>query len=755
MFAAFGRFAFRHRVAIVVVYALLIPLGVVMSRGVLPKLRAGGFEDPAAESWRVYDKLVRTLGIGAGDIVAIYTVPTGTVDDVAVLSAVLPAVEAVKADPSVIRVASMWDTGADTFVSRDRRRTFVAVSVHGDDEEKFRVLARLRPLLEQPTKDMEGLRMDLGGISAVNQAVFRTIEHDLQVAELLAFPLTALLLVVIFQSLASAALPLLMGACAVAFAMVAMRGLVAVIDVSIFAANTISILGLGLAIDYSLFLVARFREELHAGRDVEDAVVATMTTTGRAVAFSGLTVLASAGGLFAFPQMLLRSVAWGSLAVVAGSLLMAVTLLPALLALLGPRVDALRIPWFPPRPPAEGSGFWFAVSRAVMKRPVIVAVVVVVGMLALAMPFERFDASLPDHRILPRETPARVAMEILNDEFLPHQLSAHEVVVTFADGDVFDPRFARAHLDVLDQLQKQMKAIAGVSRVDGPLTLADHVGRERAITMLLAPRSEQDGTLAAVLDAITEGPHVRIGVVSAAVFNEATSLRQVDALRNLTVPPGVHVEVGGVSAILVDLRQTVRDRSPLMIGFVSSVMFLVLFLVFGSVTIPIKAMIMNSLSLTASFGALVWVFQDGRFTRLLHYEPLYISDATQPLVLFAVVFGLSMDYEVLLLSRVREEYVRTGDNEASVAHGLARTGRLITNAASLLVVVVGAFITSDILFMKTLGVGMALAVALDATVIRALLVPATMRLMGRWNWWAPAPLHRLWVKAGLGDVPHG
>jgi uncharacterized membrane protein YdfJ with MMPL/SSD domain len=754
MFAAFGRFAFRHRVAIVVLYALLIPVGAVMSRGVMPMLRAGGFEDPAAESWRVYDTLVHTMGIGAGDIVAIYTVPSGTVDDVAVLSAVLPAIEAVRADKSVIRVASMWDTGADTFVSPDRRRTFVAVSVHGDDEEKFRVLRRLEPLLAQPTQDMDGLTMHLGGISAVNQAVFRTIEHDLQVAELLAFPLTAVLLLVIFQSLASAALPLLMGACAVAFAMVAMRGLVAVIDVSIFAANTISILGLGLAIDYSLFLVARFREELHAGRSVEDAVVTTMNTTGRAVAFSGLTVLASACGLFAFPQMLLRSVAWGSLAVVAGSLLMAVTLLPAMLALLGHRVDALRIPGFAPRPPADGAGFWFSVSQAVMRRPVLVAVVVVVGMAALAVPFARFEPSLPDHRILPRGTPARTAMELLNDEFLPHQLSAHEVLVTFADGDVLDPRVARAHLDTLEGLHRQMKAIDGVARVDGPLTLADVVGRERAYAMLLKPRAEQDATLATVLDAITEGPHVRIGVVSSAVFNQEISLRQVEALRALTLPPGVTLQVGGVSAILVDLQHTVRTRSPVMIGFVSSVMFLVLFLVFGSVTIPLKAMIMNSLSLTASFGALVWVFQDGRFTGLLRYEPLHISDATQPLVLFAVVFGLSMDYEVLLLSRVREEYLRTGDNDASVAHGLARTGRLITNAAALLVVVVGAFVTSDILFMKTLGVGMALAVALDATVIRALLVPATMRLMGQWNWWAPGPLRRLWERAGLGDHSH-
>ncbi|MBM4281866.1 MAG: MMPL family transporter, partial [Deltaproteobacteria bacterium] len=485
MFAAFGRFAFRHRVAIVAVYALLIPLGAWFSRGVLPMLRAGGFDDPSAESWRVRGLMVEQMKIGSGDVVAIYTVASGTVDDVEVLAAVLPALEAVKKDVDVVAVRSMWDAGGDIFVSKDRRRTFVAVSLRGDDQAMFDTYGRLRPLLEQPVREMAGLQVAFGGIAPTNQAVYRTIERDLRNAELLAFPLTAVLLVVIFQSLASASLPLLLGACSVAFAMVAMRALITVVDVSIFAANTISILGLGLAIDYSLFVVARFREELHAGRDVESAVVATMSTTGRAVAFSGLTVLASACGLFAFPQMLLRSVAWGSLAVVAGSLLMAMTLLPAMLALLGPKVDALRVPLFPPRPPSEGSGFWFTVSQAVMRRPILVTVVVVTGMVTLGVPFARFEASVPDHRILPAGDDARAAMDLLNTEFLPHQLSAHDVIVTFTDGDVLDPAVARAHLDVLHDLQQTIAAIPGVTRVDGPTSVVDVVGKERGYAMLL------------------------------------------------------------------------------------------------------------------------------------------------------------------------------------------------------------------------------------------------------------------------------
>lgn len=749
MFAALGHFVFRRRLAIVLIYALIVPLGAFFSRGVLPLLRSGGFEDPTAESWQVRDVLTGEMGLGNADLVLLLQVQSGTVDDVEVVSAVIPLIETLKADPDVVRVASFYDTGAAAFVSIDKQTTLVILSIGGDDETKSRAFRRLQPVADEAVAAVAGMSVQYAGLAPVNNALYATIEEDLWRAELLAFPLTALLLIVIFQSLASASLPLILGACSVAFALVAMRILVLFTDVSIFSANVISILGLGLAIDYSLFLVARFREELARGREVEDALVVTCATTGRAVAFSGLTVLASACGLFVFPQMFLRSVAFGALAVVAGSLLMALTLLPALLALLGHKVDALRVP-FLPKPTADVGAFWLWVSKAVMKRPIVVAIAVIVPMGLMAVPFERFNPSLPDHRILPKGTPARSAMETLNTAFLPHQLAAHDVIVTFEDGDVFDDRLVKGHLAVLADLHDQIRAIPGVTRVDGPLSLGDVIGRERALTLLARPRAEQDENLLMILDTISEGRRVRIGVVSGHEFNDEASIAQVAALRSLKLPAGVELKVGGVSGVLVDLQHAIKTRGPIMIGFTCAVMFFVLFLVFGSVTLPLKAMVMNFLSLTASFGALVWIFQDGRFTELLRYEPLYLSDATEPLILFAVVFGLSMDYEVLLLSRVREEFDKTGDNEASVALGLARTGRLITNAAALLVVVVGAFITSDILFMKTLGVGMALAVALDATVIRALLVPATMRLMGEWNWWAPAPLKRLWERAGLG-----
>ncbi len=753
MFAALGRFAFRRRTAILIVYALLVPVWLFFARGVMPLLRSGGFEDPTAESWQVRDVLTDEMGLGNADLIVIYSVPSGTIDEVEVLGAILPAIEAAKKDTDVIRVGSVYETGAPALASADRTKTFLIVSMSGDDETKSRAYLRLKPMFDASVADVPGMKVQFGGLSPVNSTLYATMEHDLWRAELFAFPLVAILLIFIFQSLVSTALPLILGVCSVAFAMVAMRLLLLITDVSIFAANVISILGLGLAIDYSLFVVARFREEMARGRSVEDALVNTMSTTGRAVAFSGLTVLASACGLFVFPQMFLRSIAYGGVAVVVGSLVMAMTLLPALLAALGTRIDSWRVP-FLKAPTAEAGTFWVFIAKTVMKRPIVVVVLVVVPMIMLALPFQRFKPALPDHRILPAGTAAREAMEVLNTAFLPHQMAAHDVLVTFTDGDVFDPALTGDHLDVLWDIGEQLKAIEGVARVDSPWSLADAIGKVRAREMLQRPSAEQDGTLQILLDGITEKRRIRLGVVSTEVFNEPISIAQVTALRSLQLPTTVTVDVGGVSAVLYDLQACIRARAPIMIGFVCVVMFIVLFLVFGSVTLPIKAMLMNFLSLTASFGALVWVFQDGRFTTLLNYEPLYLSDATEPLILFAVVFGLSMDYEVLLLSRVREEFLKSGDNEQSVAAGLARTGRLITNAAALLVVVVGAFITSDILFMKTLGVGMALAIALDATIIRALLVPATMRLMGQWNWWAPTPLKRLWLKIGMGDSPH-
>ena len=742
MFAALARFCIRYKWPVVGLYALLLPAAILVGVPVFKHLKAGGFEDKGAESWSVKEDLEDKIKVGGGDLIAIYTAQSGTIDDVEGFGAVLAAITRVEKDPGVISVVSYYQTGAMQFVNADKTKTFVFMTLEGDDQQKLETMRRVAPLLEAPP-----FTLQLGGLMPVTEELQDIIAADLFRAEAIAFPITAVLLVVIFGSVASAALPLALGLMAIVLALAVLRVLLLFTDVSIFAVNIVTLLGLGLAIDYSLFLVNRFREELpKLGPD--GALVRAVTTTGRAVAYSGVTVAASLLGLFVFPQMFLRSMAWGGIAIVLLTVVLSLTLLPALLAVLGRNIDAWRVPFIHKLEDApRAETFWHRVATEVMKRPVLVAIAVVAPLLLLGAPFLRFDPSMPDYRILPPDTAAYRANEVLDREFAGKQMTPFDVLVTTTG-----PALTKENLEHLYDLGERLAKIPGVRAVSGLFTLVPGVSKEKLIETLSKPRAEQDPQVQMGIDAFSRQDAFRFGLYTDLVFNDALALDMVKQLRALPAPPGMKITVGGASAFLLELKENLRARAPVMIGIVCAVMFAVLFFVFGSVTIPIKAMIMNSLSLTASFGAIVWIFQDGRFESLLGYQSLGISDTSQPVLMFAVVFGLSMDYEVLLLARVREEYLRTGDNTLAVANGLAKTGRLITSAAALLVVVIGAFGTSSIVFMKALGVGMALAIALDATIIRALLVPATMKMMGKWNWWAPAPLAKLADRAGLSDL---
>ncbi len=739
MFAALGRFTYRYRLAILAAYAILILPLVWLGAPVFEKLRAGGFEDPTSESWAVYQALENNIKVGGPDLMALYTAPTGTVDDIEAYAAAIEAITRVEQDPGVVSTASWYTTQAPQLINKDKTRTFVLIAVRGDDQAKIEAARRITPLLEAPP-----LVMQLGGVLPVNMGVATTVADDLKRAELVAFPITAVLLLFFFGSGTSAALPLVLGALSIALALAFLRVLASFTPVSIFAVNLVTLLGLGLAIDYSLFLISRYREELPR-LGVEGAIKRTLTTTGRAVAFSGVTVAASLCGLFVFPQMFLHSMAIGGIVVVLGAVVFATTLLPALLAVLGKRIDALRLPFVRTRPKEDEDSFWHGVAYAVMRRPALTVLLVATPLIILGAPFLRFNPSFPDYRILPPTDPAFVANDILDREFAGKQMTPIDVVVK-TQGRALD----RANLEKLYQLSKILES-KPVRQVSGLFTLAQNVDKDVIIDKLSLPAEQQDPQVQMAIDVFSHGDLFRFAVFLDVTFNEPGSIALVRELRALEIP-GLEISIGGAAPFLIDLKDALVARSPWMIGVVCLVMFVVLFLVFGSVTLPLKAMVMNALSLTASFGAIVWVFQDGRFTDVLGYIPLGISDTTAPLLMFSIVFGLSMDYEVLLLARVREEWIRTGDNEASVAHGLARTGSLITRAALLLFVVIAAFGTSHIIFMKSLGLGMALAILLDATIVRGLLVPAAMKLMGKWNWWAPGPMVALWQRAGLSDL---
>ncbi|WP_433009393.1 MMPL family transporter [Kribbella sp. CA-294648] len=469
-------------------------------------------------------------------------------------------------------------------------------------------------------------------------------------------------------------------------------------------------IGLGLAIDYALFIVTRFREQLALGNDVETALAVTMSTAGRTVAFSGVTVGVAISSLVLFPVMFLRSMAYGGAAAVLVALIAALTALPALLAVLGHRVNNLRIPFLKRHVGSSEHGAWYRLAHSVMRRPIRYVVVLVPLLLILGIPFLQAQLGGVDHRALPSGADSRTVTEVLRSDFAGAGGSDVLVAARVSSGDP-----ATVLAPYIAELQ-QVKDVTGVQ-------------------------------LAGVKD----------GIASVVVHTHYTSQELpardvVNGVRAVEPPAGVSVEAGGDTAALVDLLDVLRERAPWMAGFVVLVTFVLLFVAFGSVVLPAKALLMNVLSLSASFGAMVWIFQDGNLSGLLDFTPAGFLDATNPVLLFAVLFGLSMDYEVFLLSRIREEYDRTGDNSQAVALGLQRTGGIITSAALLLIIVVGAFATSGIVFVKMIGIGLVIAIAIDATVVRALLVPATMRLLGHANWWAPGPLARWWQRHGFRET---
>ncbi len=713
MFEALGRAAYRRRWWVIATAVAFLAVAAGWGTGVFGRLSGGGFDDPGSDSYRAAQRAAAELGRDDADVLVLYSSPDRTVDDPAFRQAVTSTLAALPST-AVERTTSWYDTPAAPLVSADRHATYAVLVLRGaDEEQRTDALTSIEDSLAAP-----GLDTKVGGGITIGRDIEERISADIARAEMLSMPVLLVLLVLIFGSVVAAGLPLAIGVTAILGAFTALRLFTLVTDVSVFAVNVITILGLGLAIDYGLFMVSRFREELRRGLSTEEAVVRTMATAGRTVAVSGLTVAIALAGLLIFPQVFLRSMGFGGMAAVLVAMVAALTLLPALLAVLGPRVDAL-----PVRrrraPAATGEGGWARLARSVMRRPVLYAVSVVALLLALGLPFLRVTFGGIDARALPAGTESRVVAETLDREFTANVGSPVEAVVT---------------------LPAPAGSAGSAGSAAGQAALRSWVDSARGL----------DGiTSAAVTGAAGSTARVELGLAGDPISGEARAV--VQRVRDLPPPAGGEVLVGGRTAELVDLLASVGSRLPWMALLVAGTSFVLLFLAFGSVVLPVKALLMNVLSLSASFGAIVWIFQDGHLSGLLDFTPTGTLEATQPILVLAIVFGLSMDYEVFLMSRIKEQYDLTGDNTAAVATGLQRTGGIITSAALLLVVVIGAFSLSGIAFIKLIGVAMIIAIVIDATVVRALLVPATMRLLGRANWWAPAPLRRLHARIGFAE----
>ncbi|MET8246297.1 MMPL family transporter [Streptomyces sp. NPDC005202] len=706
----------RPRLSLLAALVLTV-LAILAGSGVADRLGSGGWEDPTAESTYATKALEREFPDSQPNLLLLVDSRRSSVDDPAVAAKARRLAARLATEKGVTGVGSYWQSGAPALRARDGHEALIAARITGDDNAMGKTLDRIAPSY----RGTHGpVRVTVGGPVAVRHEMQTIIREDLTRAELIALPVTLVLLVMVFGSAVAALLPLGIGIVAILGTNAVLRGLTEFTDVSVFAMNLTTALGLGLAIDYALFIVRRFREELSTGAEPLTAVGTTLRTAGRTVLFSALTVAVSLAAMMVFPQYFLRSFAYAGIAVVLLAAGAALILLPAALVLLGHRVNSLDLRRLfrrrsPGNPGAEGTA-WARTATLVMRRAPFFALATTAVLVLLGLPFLGVKFGTADDRQLPSTAESHMVQQHIREGFPGSPGGGLEV---FAEGRATQAQYAA--------YKERVAALPEVLRVDGPLVKGD------SAYFTVLPRGE-------------------------AVDDAAQHL--VGELRSTGAP--FDTKVTGTAAVLVDSKHAIGERLPWAVVFIAVVTLLLVFLLTGSVLIPVQAVLLNALSLTAMFGAVVWVFQDGHLSGLLGFTSTGSIETTLPVLMFCVAFGLSMDYGVFLLSRIKEEYDRggtshpgkavgDGDHSRAVRYGLQRTGGLITAAAVILAVVMVAIGTSRVTSTKMLGLGIALAVLMDAMIVRSLLVPAVMRLTGRATWWAPSPLRRFHARFGLSE----
>lgn len=729
MFSILGRAAYRWRWVILLLWALALLVAAPIVPRVSEVLKVGGFSSPNTEAAHARAVLERELGFAPSTLLVVYQSESLPATDPRFQQAVARSLANVRALPGVTDV--LLPSTDPAMISRDGTTAYAIVGLDLPPEEA----QRLAPAFEAAVQPQPELQISIAGGPVFYRDIETVSQRDLRRAELIVFPFATIALLLVFGSVIAAMMPLLVGAAGVAVVLLTLFAIASRVDLSIFVLNLATMLGLGLAVDYSLFITSRFREELaRQGRDVPRALERTMATAGKAVFFSGATVLIGLTGLALFEFMFLRSVGIAGVVVVAWSTIAALTLLPALLAVAGTRIDRFSV-----RGRSflghHGDDFWVRLSEGVMARPVAVLIPTLALLLLVGAPFLDANISSPDATILPKDQPSRQAFDILVQEYGAGEISPFLIVLE-SPGRIFDRDALGEIYDISSRLANDPR----VTRVQSITPPA--LPREQAIGVASLQRGLQQVGVDTGASRLANDNAAVIFAYTAYLPNDEENKALLAELRALD-PPGMTLLVDGGTAEIVDSVGEMYADFPRAIALIVVATYLVLLVLFRSLLLPLKAILMNGLSILASYGALVWVFQEGHLSRFMGFSALGFVEASLPIIMFCVLFGLSMDYEVFLLSRVREEWERTGDNTRAVAVGLQRSGRIITSAALLVVVVTASFVTADVVIIKALGFGIALAVFLDATVVRALLMPSTMKLLGHWNWWLPSPLQRL------------
>lgn len=693
---------------VVILAVVFLAVSVVVGAPLTGKLTGAGFEDPGAEFVHARNRLEQASGVNPGPALIALVQPGADVRSGAGKAEVQKVAATIAGDRDVVRVVTPYDGGGPALISRDGRASYVAAffTPIGDDAAQDAGVRIGHELRNDP-------HVKLGGAAVVGKQAGTIIGQDLARAEMLAFPIILLLSLWVFRGLVAALLPSLMGGVVIFGSFLAIGLVNKGLTLSVYALNLAIGLSLGLAIDYSLLIVSRYREEIAAVGPGREALTRTLRTAGRSVLFSAVTVAAALAGLMVFPQRFLFSMGLGGVMVALIAAAIALVVLPAVLALLGRRINSLAPKAWRRRTESAdqmlSSGFWYRLSRMVMRRPGIVAATTAAVLVIVALPAFGIRFTSVDANVLPTSASARQVSDTIAADFPQDRSQPNYLAINAPDTPA-----AQAQLGTY---ARTLSGLPGVAAVTPPV----HVG---------------DGTW-------------RIDVYSTSDGLSTASQALVRDIRATRAP--FPTQVGGLSASFVDQKDSLKAHLPLAIGLIALTTIVALFLMTGSVVLPVKAVIMNMLTLGATLGILVWIFQDGRLEGFLSYHGVGALDLTQPILLGAIAFGLSTDYAVFLLSRIKEVHDGGADTTEAVAAGLQRTGRIVTAAALLFAVAIGAFATSRITLIKELGVGTAVAVLIDATVIRALLVPSLMALLGRWNWWAPRPLRRLHDRFGLSE----
>ena len=720
LFARFGRVMYRRRWWVIGAWLLAVVVAAPWFPRVASYLRVGGFSSPNIESARARDTLQHDLGQNLSSVVVVYSSPTLTAGDPRFVQQVQRSLQGVPGLAGVQQV--ILHTYNPRQVSPDGHTAFEQIVLTALPEDSGNQLPAIERAISQPPD----LKMIVAGGPVFYADIVKLTSSDLRRAETVAFPIAAAVLVLVFGSVVAAGVPLVIGGAGVLVTLALVALIAQFTEMSIFVLNVTTMLGLGLGVDYALFMTNRFREEIQR-HPVEEAVAITIATSGRAVFFSGLTVCVGLLALVSFDFMILRTIGIAGSLVVLTTVIAAMTLLPAMLGVLGARVNALSV-----RLPAVNVGaFWRKLAYWVMSRPIPVMLPVLAVLLLLGWPLRNIDLSSPDASILPTSVPSRQGWDQLKQSFGPGALDPVIVVAKAQQAILSQDNVGRLY-DFTHQLLRDPR----IARIDSVVTIDPRLTKAQYQLLYADPAHVPDLYGQAIANATTRNQTALIQVVSKYPPLSDESRGIVAEVRQLAHEyPTLQVQVDGGAAEVSDVVNRLYSEFPRAILFIALTTYVLLLVLFRSLVLPLKALVMNALSLMASYGALVWVFQEGHLSGLFHFQPLGFVEASLPIIMFCTLFGLSMDYEVFLLSRIKEAYDATGDNTQAVAEGLQSSGKIITSAALIVVCVSLSFVTADIVLIKALGLGVAVAVAVDATIVRALLVPATMRLLGKWNWW--------------------